>query len=287
MTTRIIAPPRHLANYIRFYWLLEFDGIAAHDSLFRVFARKYPRMVFQHCEGRSGIYHGDDYLPLTYLSGLNTLPYDCGIHPSISTIGVSFYPHAIRPIFGINVSGIVNELPDLSHFVKTSLTNQLLDARTVMQRTTILSAFFTNRLRNSTAPDKMYVQGWRMLLRETHEHQVRQLTRTFNLSERQLERRFKDHLGLTPKQYLKINRFEKALNLLQAGSCNNLFDIAYELGYADQSHFIREFKQFSGNTPKQYLNTDKIYDESSSFILKNSPVSGEKVLCRQSLYASR
>lgn len=269
MITRKIAPPRHLENYIRFYWTLEFTDIANHDSLFKVFARKYPRMVFQHHEGRSGIYQGKHYLPLAYLSGLNTLPYDCGIHPSISTIGVSFYPHAIRPIFGMNVAGIVDQLPDISHFGQYDLVNQLLDAPTMEKRAHILSGFFTQRLHHNAAVDKMADKAWRVLMTSTEESKVQQLTRMFNLSERQLERKCREHLGLSPKQYLRLTRFEKALNMLQSGKRSGLFDVAYELGYADQSHFIREFKQFAGHTPRQYQQTDKLYDEKSAFIVKH------------------
>lgn len=285
ITTRIL-PPKHLGNYIRFFWTLEFSELSAQDSLFQVFARKYPRMVFQHHEGRSGIYHGADYLPLAYLSGLNTMPYDCGIHPSISTFGVSFYPHAIKPIFGVDVAEIVNELPDVACFGKSPVVDQLLEAVTIDQKVSILSSYFTHRLRYSTGEEMRYQAAWQELMRGTDESQVRRLTQLFNLSERQLERRFKENLGLTPKQYLKINRFEKALGWLQSGKSHSLFDISYELGYADQSHFIREFRQFSGHTPRQYLKKDKVYDESSAFIVRQSGQPGVKVHCRYSLSGS-
>jgi AraC-like DNA-binding protein len=275
MLTKRIAPPKHLEQYIRFFWTLEFTDLSSHDSLFKVFARKYPRMVFQHSNGNSGIYHGEDYLPLAYLSGLNTRPYDCGIHPSISAIGVSFYPHALRPIFGMNVSGIVNELPDISNFVNTCLVNRLLDARSTDQKVQILSDFFSRQLRRSSGEEIVYERGWKMLMNGTDENQVQHLTRVFNLSERQLERRFKENLGLSPKQYLRINRFERSLSLLHACNSSSLRDISYELGYSDQSHFIREFRQFSGNTPGAYINADKLYDERSAFILKHHDLSGQ------------
>jgi AraC-like DNA-binding protein len=74
-----------------------------------------------------------------------------------------------------------------------------------------------------------------------------------NLSGRQLERRFRDDVGLPPKRLARIVRFQRALRILSAPSAGGRgADLAAGLGYADQAHFIRDFREFAGHTPMQH-----------------------------------
>ncbi len=76
--------------------------------------------------------------------------------------------------------------------------------------------------------------------------------RTF-LSERTLERYFDSHIGLSPKRYARICRFNAVKETLDKNPTDHWHEIIYSFGYYDQSHFIKEFKALSGKTPGQYL----------------------------------
>lgn len=65
---------------------------------------------------------------------------------------------------------------------------------------------------------------------------------------------FKEQVGVLPKQYLKIMRFQKAIVEIENRDIIHWSDFAPEHGYYDQSHFINEFKSFSGFTPGEYIN---------------------------------
>jgi methylphosphotriester-DNA--protein-cysteine methyltransferase len=65
---------------------------------------------------------------------------------------------------------------------------------------------------------------------------------------------FKGQVGVTPKQYLKIMRFQKAIREIEKGGFVNWNQIALESGFYDQAHFINDFKSFSGFTPGEYVN---------------------------------
>ena len=71
-----------------------------------------------------------------------------------------------------------------------------------------------------------------------------------HLSERQLEKRFNQTVGISPQLYIRIKRVNEAFKLMDTGKYERLVDIAYELNFYDQSHFIRDIKAFSGLTPK-------------------------------------
>jgi AraC-like DNA-binding protein len=82
---------------------------------------------------------------------------------------------------------------------------------------------------------------------------VNKLAEQFNTNYKTMERRFKAVLGLTPAELLKIKRFNDAVLAMYSCRHASLTDIAYECGYYDQSHFIREFKQLTNFTPRAFL----------------------------------
>jgi AraC-like DNA-binding protein len=68
---------------------------------------------------------------------------------------------------------------------------------------------------------------------------------------------FKQHVGITPKAFMKIMRFQKAVMEIERCRSVNWAGVAYESGYYDQAHFIHDFRQFSGFTPAQYAEMKK------------------------------
>ena len=73
------------------------------------------------------------------------------------------------------------------------------------------------------------------------------------VTERTLQRMFEKNIGVSPNQFRKIHQFNRAFRQLNNRQFQNLSDIAYNNGYADQSHYIRAFKEFTNITPKEYL----------------------------------
>ena len=73
------------------------------------------------------------------------------------------------------------------------------------------------------------------------------------LCRKQFERIFAEHIGISPKKYLKIIRFQFVLFQKQQNVAMNMLDLSYASGYYDQSHFINDFKSLCGLTPKQYF----------------------------------
>ena len=80
------------------------------------------------------------------------------------------------------------------------------------------------------------------------------------LGKKQYGRLFREYVGMNPKEYGRIARFQRALRMLQLGS-RDYVGIAYASGYSDQSHFIRDFRQFSGMTPKQLTEYQTPYSD--------------------------
>jgi transcriptional regulator GlxA family with amidase domain len=79
-----------------------------------------------------------------------------------------------------------------------------------------------------------------------------------------LEREFKQKIGISPKQYMRIARLNGVQRLIENNTTQDFTNISYEGGYADQAHFIREFKTFTGESPKAFVKKRK------DFIVNNS-----------------
>src|SRR5690606_1457010 len=81
---------------------------------------------------------------------------------------------------------------------------------------------------------------------------VDELSREINITRRQLERNFSSAIGLSPKQLSKTIRLQAVLKRLLSKEFTNLTTLAHENEYYDQSHFIKDFKELTGFTPKEF-----------------------------------
>jgi AraC-like DNA-binding protein len=82
---------------------------------------------------------------------------------------------------------------------------------------------------------------------------IEQLSRQLGLSRRHLTRKFKERIGITPKQLCRNIRFKKVYRLIETAPDCNWADVALTCGYYDQSHLINEFKHFTGISPDAYF----------------------------------
>lgn len=100
------------------------------------------------------------------------------------------------------------------------------------------------------------------VVEELHAHPAAKLgdiMAPFNGTQKHLISQFKKFIGITPKQYQRILRFNDVFVQMQGDQFLSWSDIAYRCGYSDQSHFIREFKAFSGFIPESFLREE--FDE--------------------------
>lgn len=81
---------------------------------------------------------------------------------------------------------------------------------------------------------------------------VNELSQQININRRQLERRFSSAIGMSPKQLSKTIRLQSTLKQLLHKEYTNLTALAHDAEYYDQAHFIKDFKEFTGLTPKEF-----------------------------------
>jgi AraC-like DNA-binding protein len=101
------------------------------------------------------------------------------------------------------------------------------------------------------AEDPVVGRGLALLVTATDDPTIAAVARELGMSERQLERRFLAQVGVTPKRFATLHRFERAIAL--AATAPSLTTAAVEAGYYDQSHFIRDCQRFAGAAPGKFI----------------------------------
>jgi len=101
--------------------------------------------------------------------------------------------------------------------------------------------------------DQNALQAARLLLSQQGQMKIGDLADSCNVSRRQLERRFSEVVGISPKALARKMRFEHVRDHLWRTPDCDLATLAHSCGYADQAHLTREFKSFSNRTPGQFV----------------------------------
>lgn len=90
---------------------------------------------------------------------------------------------------------------------------------------------------------------------------VEELAKQFHLSRRWLEKQFQTQIGMTPKGYTRVIRFRNVLNHLYHSPQPSWMEVVARYNYTDQSHFIKDFYQFTGNSPKVHFQNLNLIDQ--------------------------
>jgi AraC-like DNA-binding protein len=169
-------------------------------------------------------------------------------------IGIKIKPQAMHCLLNLPANHLTNHLihtSDLSDVSLAHLADELFTATTEHEQKQGLDAYFLQKLKSYKVADAVTVYAVQYITACKGIARMDELKNTLGIDYRTLERRFKKTVGLTPKDFARVIRFK---NVYKAFRKNQSADHAYFLdwGYYDQSHYIKEFKYFMGNTPTAY-----------------------------------
>lgn len=265
---QLFYPPKHLKDYVRYYWIMDSSKPLLEKSVLHVAADIYPRMVFQHINGKSSFSVSSELLPTSYLSGIKTDPLQIEI-TSNKILIVSLFPSALKVLFKIDCNELVNTHPDLENFAPKDLTDLIIETEDYEKKLMIITDFLTSKLpRFDCKSNSLIYSAINWYYNSDMPLKVGEFLSKNNVSERKLERQFKDGVGIPFKHFLKIQRFEQSLRLIKETEYS-LAEVAFLSNYFDQSHFTKEFKLFSGFTPNYFRNRKTAGNESNAVLLND------------------
>jgi AraC-like DNA-binding protein len=257
MEIKTFLPSNILSPYIKYYWIYTTDK----ESLTEViYPSGYVELAINISNGNLTTMINDRYIKMPNIEVLGqlTLPGKFTITNGIRLLIIRFYPYASSLFFPNKVSDFTNDSIDLNDILNNEaigLYNIMIEQDSINKKIDILELFLIQKLRsNEKKLEKLklaqsicgqienYVEPFR----------IKNLASYYGFSERYIQKLFLDFIGISPKSFFNIQRFNKSLKLIQSKD-PSLTSIAYDCGYFDQSHFIREFKTFSGVTPSKFL----------------------------------
>lgn len=186
---------------------------------------------------------------------------DVQMRKGAGCIAICFYPGVAYRFFNLPMYLLADRtlaLSDLWHDMVAEIEGKLADACNHKARAVIVQKYLLQQLMQNEY-DQQIANCLRKIQRSAGPLSVGQLTNYIGFSQRHLSRKFQQIVGLSPKEYIGICRFIKSLNHLKKYPVLSLTDVAYESGYYDQAHFNRDYKAFTGYTPKQVALAEHIF----------------------------
>jgi AraC-like DNA-binding protein len=256
MKPEIFEPNSELTAFVKCYWTLE---SAKEDTPLRntIVPDGTMKLIF---------HYGDTYkhhpkngesiiLPKCFLIGQLTQPYVVEPLGVTGTFVVRFQPNGFLPFASLPIKEMENTAIPLHRlFGKDGeeIGERILSANATAERIKIIEAFLFNRLADRQTIDTIVQSTIETILSANGQFSVNELSKQNNINRRQLTRKFSSAIGLSPKQLSKTIRIQATLKTLLTKEVTSLADLAYENEYFDQAHFIKDFKEFTGLTPKEF-----------------------------------
>lgn len=257
MDYRTFDPDDQLKAFVKCYWTLEAPEEAKPEKQ-RIVPDGCMEMIF-HYGGLFRQYREDGtYLvqPRCFVFGQITTALDIEPTAAIGIFAVRFYPEGFTPFATIPVKHMENRavpLEELFGKEGLQLEKDVLEAKSSEEKIKLIETFLQNRLVTPESVDRVARSSVEAIMSLNGQVTVDELSEYLKINRRQLERKFASVIGLSPKQLSKIIRLQTTLKLLANKQFTSLTAVAYEGDYYDQAHFIKDFKEFTGMSPKNFF----------------------------------
>ncbi len=209
------------------------------------------------------------------LIGLASRPVLVPVVGGVGFFGIRFFPGKIHQFLRLPAHEIYDKSWNLRELVEPGLDAveaALLRAKSFQQQIEIAESALLRLLeRHAFEEDPRYLDAVDRIYQSCGRIDVGSLAGLERISDRQLRRLFRETLGLSPKKLARVVRFQVALNRLRTERLGSLLELALDLGYYDQSHFINDFKELYGRTPSQLERTEPPWAATSGFSNTSPP----------------
>lgn len=240
-----------MSLFVRNIWTFE-EPEADRKTALPFFADGYPGLMFGETENGLVVYPHGKRMPLLFLYGQTLKPVELHLQGAYRLVVFQLYPFVLKSFFGVEAKDLNDGCHDLTQTENgRDAVRQLLQSDT-RHRIAVLGNLLLDVFAAKKETLDFTVRQALQLILDNGGLSVARLCESLHLTERTFERRFAKETGLSPKQFSQIIRFQKSLEQLTLNEYTRLTDIVYAHGFADQSHFIRVFKAFTGKTPKRF-----------------------------------
>ncbi|MBB6131161.1 AraC family transcriptional regulator [Mucilaginibacter lappiensis] len=249
MDYQIFTPPVQLRDLVQCFWTLESVPDLPIPKDYFLMADSCPEIIFQYNEGFQAYSAQSARIRFQH-----SITDKFNVGKKVGFFGVRLYPYAVSQMLNIPANELVNHVFDFSDLFRQEgkdLAEQVYNAVTTPERITRVSDYLIKKTSGKQVdPVKYFVD---QVIGHRGDMDITTMQRASGLSVKQFERRFKAITGFPPKYFARISRFQAIKDNYALSQFSTMTSLAYDCNYYDQSHFNREFKEFSGVVPLQYF----------------------------------
>ena len=235
-------PSSDLAPFIEHYWTVEWD-------LPQPVLRETLPYPSAHIVLEPGV---------AQLAGVHTKKFSRMLEGKSRVLGVKFLPGGLRPFVDRPVWAFTDKVVDLGEVFGASaahLCDVALAHTDHHAAISVVESFLRERDPRTDAASSLAARIAQCIATHRDICQVEQVATRFELSIRALQRLFREYVGASPKWVICRYRLQEAAERMAAADDIDWPEIALELGYSDQAHFIRDFRRLVGTAPAAYFRT--------------------------------
>lgn len=251
-------PSPALKPYIEYYWQGDFNTSAISLLSQQIVPDGFIDLIIHLTDTRCEFIQNHSFTstPDYLIVGLYTRSFPIQFRGLAKVFGISFKPEGIYQIFGVSAAELQETFIDLESLNRKyfrdfchRLREKISTAEMILQ----CEQFFLQQLHHIKLQHYYLNCAAELIRQQKGKVSMEALAAQSCISIRQLEREFKQKIGLSPKQYMRLARLSEVNRLLDSGKDIDLTGLSYACGFADQAHFSREFKEFIGEKPTAFL----------------------------------
>lgn len=258
MNYQTFQPHSDLKSLVKCYWTLEVPAEEASGKQ-RIIPDGCIEMAFILGDDIRRFTSENDFIlqPRAMVLGQTIEPFYIQPTGYVDTFAVRFYPYGFANFVSTPINNLANKETPLGHLFGEDAANDLekniIRSVDTQRRIAVVEDFLLNMLNEKTTVDNIVKTTIDALLSTKGSSSISAILKEDSSKRRRLERKFLKQIGISPKQLGKVIRFQAALRMLLNQKTGTLTGIAYESEYYDQAHFIKDFKEFTGTNPKDFL----------------------------------
>jgi len=259
LVTRIHIPKYPLSQFIdHFYYYVGFNP---EHSVERFLPDGEVQIIFDLTNYPKYIYDNETLKEIqscqdVWFSGFRTEPITIPSARESEMLIVQFKKGRAFPFLKEPMNNLTNFVVDAELVIcreMLAIRERLLDVNTASMKFQILERQLLKIYINKLEANLFVDYAVSKILGSPDHCSIKAISNKVGYSQKHIIKLFKEHVGVTPKEFLKIIRFQKAIQLIEQQHCIDWTAVALDCGFYDQSHFIADFKRFSGFTPTEYL----------------------------------